>query len=59
MLRTTRNADGLTVETGAGTLFFDAGRGGQIGRFLKHRPVTFPILLDVDSTTFDTWQIQQ
>jgi thiol-disulfide isomerase/thioredoxin len=31
----------------------------QIGRFLKHRPVTFPILLDVESTTFDTWQIQR
>ena len=30
----------------------------KIQRFLKHRPVTFPILLDVDSDTFEPWQIQ-
>lgn len=30
----------------------------KIQRFLKHRPVTFPILVDVDSDTFEPWQIQ-
>ena len=30
----------------------------KIERFLKHRPVTFPILLDIDSGTFEPWQIQ-
>ena len=31
----------------------------KIERFLKHRPVSFPILMDVDSDTFEQWQIQR
>ncbi|MEX2615463.1 MAG: TlpA disulfide reductase family protein [Alphaproteobacteria bacterium] len=30
----------------------------KIQRFLKHRPVTFPVLVDIESDTFDPWQIQ-
>ena len=30
----------------------------KIERFLKYRPITFPILVDIDSDTFDPWQIQ-
>lgn len=29
----------------------------RIQRFLNHRPVTFPILVDIDSETFVPWQI--
>ncbi len=31
----------------------------KIERFLRHRPVSFPILMDIDSDTFETWQIQR
>ena len=31
----------------------------KIKRFLKHRPVSFPILMDIDSDTFEPWQIQR
>jgi len=31
----------------------------KIERFLKHRPVSFPILMDIDSDTFEPWQIQR
>ncbi len=30
----------------------------KIRRFLKNRPITFPVLLDFDSDTFGPWQIQ-
>lgn len=30
----------------------------KIRRFLKHRPVTFPVLVDIESDTFEPWQIQ-
>jgi len=30
----------------------------KVERFLKHRPVSFPILMDVDSDMFEAWQIQ-
>jgi thiol-disulfide isomerase/thioredoxin len=29
----------------------------KIRRFLKHRPVTFPVLVDIDSDSFAPWQI--
>ena len=31
----------------------------KIRRFLKHRPVSFPILMDIGSDMFEPWQIQR
>ena len=31
----------------------------KIERFLRHRKMSFPILMDIDSDTFEAWQIQR
>ena len=50
--KTLRGKDILLVGVNLG----DTSR--KVERFLKHRPVSFPILMDVGSDMFEVWQIQ-